>query len=131
MHMRRLRYGVAASLDGFIAGPNDEYDWIVADPSIDFVAMFAQYDTLPMVRRTYEVASSAKHSMSTPGQHWTVVSTILKPEEHPGATIFSSGVAEAVAALKAQPGKDIRLFGGGCCFAACSMPDWWIPLRLL
>lgn len=33
---RRLRYHVAASLDGFIAGPNGEYDWIVMDPSIDF-----------------------------------------------------------------------------------------------
>jgi hypothetical protein len=31
--MRRLRYGVAVSLDGFIAGPNGEYDWIVADPT--------------------------------------------------------------------------------------------------
>jgi hypothetical protein len=40
--MRRLRYGVAVSLDGFIAGPKGEYDWIVHDPSIDFAAMFAE-----------------------------------------------------------------------------------------
>jgi hypothetical protein len=33
---RRLRYQVAVSLDGFIAGPNGEYDWIIMDPSIDF-----------------------------------------------------------------------------------------------
>jgi len=33
---KRLRYQVAVSLDGFIAGPNGEYDWIVMDPSIDF-----------------------------------------------------------------------------------------------
>ena len=33
--MRRLRYGVAASLDGYIAGPNGEADWIVMDPEID------------------------------------------------------------------------------------------------
>ena len=55
--MRRLRYGVAMSLDGFIAGPNGEYDWIVSDPEIDFAAMFAQYDILLMGRKTYEVAS--------------------------------------------------------------------------
>ena len=48
--MRRLRYGVAMSLDGFIAGTNGEYDWIVHDPAIDFAAMFAQYDTLLMGR---------------------------------------------------------------------------------
>ena len=39
---RRLRYGVAVSLDGFIAGPNGEYDWIVPDPAIDFAAMYRQ-----------------------------------------------------------------------------------------
>lgn len=114
--MRRLRYGVAMSLDGFIAGPNGEYDWIVHDPAIDFVAMFAQYDTLLMGRRTWEVASSAEHSPSTPGQRWIVVSTTMKPEDHPGLTILSSGVVEAVAALKARPGKDIWLFGGGVLF---------------
>jgi hypothetical protein len=26
--MRRIRYSVAMSLDGYIAGPNGEYDWI-------------------------------------------------------------------------------------------------------
>ena len=49
--MRRLRYGVAMSFDGFIAGPNGEYDWIVSDPSIDFAAMFALYDTFLMGRK--------------------------------------------------------------------------------
>ena len=44
--MRRLRYSVAASLDGFIAGPNGEFDWIPMDPDIDFVAMFSRYDTM-------------------------------------------------------------------------------------
>jgi hypothetical protein len=31
--MRRIRYQVACSLDGFIAGPNDEFDWITPEPS--------------------------------------------------------------------------------------------------
>ena len=45
-----------------------------------------------------------------------MVSRTLKTEDNPGITILSSGVAEAVAALKAQPGKDIWLFGGGVLF---------------
>ena len=32
--MRKIRYPVACSLDGYIAGPNDEHDWIVMDPDI-------------------------------------------------------------------------------------------------
>src|SRR3989475_12915902 len=50
---RRLRYHVAVSLDGFIAGPNGEYDWIVMDPSVDFAALFKQFDTAVMGRKTY------------------------------------------------------------------------------
>jgi hypothetical protein len=34
--MRRARYMVAMSLDGYIAGPNGEADWIIMDPDIDF-----------------------------------------------------------------------------------------------
>jgi hypothetical protein len=33
--MRQLRYSVAMSLDGFIAGPKGEYDWIVHDPAFE------------------------------------------------------------------------------------------------
>ena len=38
---RLVRYGGAMSLDGYIAGPNGEYDWIVIDPEIDFAGMTA------------------------------------------------------------------------------------------
>src|SRR5688572_9657920 len=55
---RRLRYQVAVSLDGFIAGPNGEYDWIVMDPSIDFAALFKEFDTAVMGRKTYEVLTA-------------------------------------------------------------------------
>ena len=73
--MRRLRYQVATSLDGYIAGPNGEFDWIAMDPDIDFAALFAQFDTVVTGRKTFL------------------------------ATLQQS--------LKAQPGKDIWLFGGG------------------
>jgi dihydrofolate reductase len=114
--MRQLSYGVAMSLDGFIAGPNGEYDWILPDPAIDFAAMFARYDTFLMGRKTYEVASERGKSWEKFGQGWIVVSQTLKPEDHPSVTILSVGIAEAVIALKAQPGKDIWLFGGGVLF---------------
>jgi dihydrofolate reductase len=114
--MRRLVYSVAASLDGFIAGPNGEYDWIVHDPAIDFAAIYRRFDTFLMGRLTYELAQSQKPMLKKMGIKVVVVSTTLHPALHDDVTILSSGVAEAVAALKAEPGKDIWLFGGGVLF---------------
>jgi dihydrofolate reductase len=54
--MRRACYSVAMSLDGYIAGPEGEIDWIVADPEIDFATLFASYDTVLAGRRSYEAA---------------------------------------------------------------------------
>ena len=51
--MRRLRYQVATSLDGYIAGPQGEFDWIMMDPDIDFAELGAQFDTAVMGRKTF------------------------------------------------------------------------------
>ena len=74
---RRLRYQVAMSLDGFIAGPNGEYDWIVMDPSIDFRALYGEFDTAVMGRKTYEAAQGA--DISIPGPDFVVFSRTLAP----------------------------------------------------
>jgi dihydrofolate reductase len=112
--MRRLRYCVATSLDGFIAGPNGEYDWIVSDPSFDFAALWAQFDTLVMGRRTFEVAITRFPNLEAMGKKVVVASTTLK--EYPGATILRDKIPESVAALKSQPGQDVWLMGGGVLF---------------
>ena len=114
--MRQLVYSVAASLDGFIAGPNGEHDWIVSDPAFDFVALWDRFDTLIMGRRTYEVALTRFHPIENLGKRIFVVSATLHPAQHPSATLLTSGVPEAVAALKAEPGKDIWLMGGAVLF---------------
>jgi len=53
-YMGKIRYSVAMSLDGFIAGRNGEYDWITMDPDIDFGEVFSRYDTVLMGCRTFE-----------------------------------------------------------------------------
>ena len=50
--MPRIRYQVAMSLDGCIAGPKGEADWITMDPAIDFKALFAQFDVFLKDRLT-------------------------------------------------------------------------------
>ena len=113
--MRRVRYAVAMSLDGFIAGPNGEADWIVMDPEIDFAATFAQFDTFLVGRRTFEPMARVKRGQ-TPGVKTFVFSRTLRQEDHPGVTIIAEGVEETVAALRGETGKDIWLFGGGSLF---------------
>lgn len=113
--MRRIRYQVAVSLDGYIAGPNGEFDWIPADPDVDFAATFAQYDTLLMGRRTFEITVRAGRA-AMPGMKTVVCSRTLDPAHHPDVTIVGDGLVQAVTELKRSPGKDIWLFGGGQLF---------------
>jgi dihydrofolate reductase len=116
--MRSIRYAVAASLDGYIAGPRGESDWIPMDPEVDFRAIASRYDTLLMGRRTYEVARQGPGGGSMPGMKTIVVSRTLRPDDHPSITIIGQNLAEAIGRLRAAPGKDIWLFGGGALFAS-------------
>lgn len=114
--MRPLVYSVAASLDGFIAGPNGEYDWIVQDPTIDFAEIFSAFDTIVMGRHSYELMQRAGHSPREFGMKVLVASTTLAPAEHPDVQVVTSGLAETVTGLKQKSGKEIWLFGGGILF---------------
>jgi dihydrofolate reductase len=113
---RRLRYQVAVSLDGFIAGPNGEYDWIVMDPAIDFAAMYREFDTAVMGRKTYEVMQASGEGGGITGLDVIVFSRTLHPATSPGVRIVGDDPRQVVAALKAKPGRDIWLYGGGMLF---------------
>jgi dihydrofolate reductase len=113
--MRQVRYSVAVSLDGYIAGPNGEADWIVMDPAIDFAAIFNQFDTFLIGRRTFEPMARANHG-STPGMKTFVFSRTLRQDDYPKVTVVADNAAETVFALKQGSGKDIWLFGGGSLF---------------
>lgn len=112
--MRRLRYQVACSLDGYIAGPNGEFDWIPDEPTFDFDGLYAQFDTLVMGRATWEAVLSMREMFE--GKRVVVLSRTLRPEDHPGVEIVASGAVDRVRALKAEPGRDIWLYGGGQVF---------------
>lgn len=113
--MRRIRYVVAMSLDGYIAGPNGEADWIIMDPDIDFGALFEQFDTALVGRRTFE-AMAREGSGGMSAMKTLVFSRTLRQRDHPDVTIVADEAEETVAALRTQPGRDIWLFGGGLLF---------------
>lgn len=114
--MRRIVYSVAMSLDGYVAGPNGEADWIPRDPGIDFAAVFARFDTLLMGRKTYEPVRAMGGGRAMPGMTTIVVSRTLKPQDCPGATVIGDDLADRVREIRTGSGKDIWLFGGGVLF---------------
>jgi len=114
--MRRVRYSVATSLDGFIAGPNGEYDWIIMDPTLDFGALFKQFDTFLLGRRTFEMMQQGGGAADMTGDAKTIVfSRTLRQSDYP-KVVITSEVTKTISSLKKKPGKDIWLFGGGKLF---------------
>ena len=115
--MRRVRYAVAMSLNGYIAGLQGESDWIVMDPDIDFASIFNQFDTILVGRRTFEAMARAGNT-AMPGMKTVVCSRTLLQSDYPGVTIIGENAESAVAAMRAGDGKDIWLFGGGRLFGS-------------
>jgi dihydrofolate reductase len=113
--MRQVRYSVAASLDGYIARPNGEFDWIVIDPEIDFAAMYAGFSGLVMGRRSYDVFVATGGAVG-PALPTYVYSRSL-PEGDRDGVIFARDAVSHVRALKqAAEDKPLCLWGGGDLF---------------
>ena len=133
--MRKLVYYVAVSLDGYIAGPQGEFDfypmcedmmaWIterypesVPSHVRGLVGMPSdtpnkEWDTVVMGRGTYQPALDA--GVRSPYDHMRqyVFSKTLVPENDSRVEIVDTDPAELVRALKNQEGLDIWLCGGG------------------
>lgn len=101
------------SLDGYIAGPRGEYDWIVMDPEFDFSEHMAQFDTFLIGRKTFQaMRRMGSDAQSMPGAQNVVFSRTLRPADYPHVMVSDDAV-RFVTELRARPGKDIALFGGG------------------
>jgi dihydrofolate reductase len=125
--MRRLIYSMTVSLDGFVAGPDGAIDW--AAPDRELFAFHTQRVAETSVqlcgRRLYEAMLywETVQESSLPEEHvefariWkalpkVVFSTTLESVVG-NARLARGGVAEEVARLKEQPGKDIAVGGAG------------------
>jgi dihydrofolate reductase len=115
--MRLVRYNVAASLDGYIAGPKGEFDWIPLDPTVDFAAIFAKVDTILIGRATYEAVLQVGDAPWPASARVCVFSRKPYRVADPAIRVVGDDAEGVVRALRAEEGdREIWLFGGGQLF---------------
>ena len=126
--MRKVIYSMPVSLDGYIEGPNGDFGW--AEPDLAFHQYFNDLELevgahlygrgLYEVMRYWETADA--NPDSTPveveyARRWQQVPTIVfsttLEKVEGNARLVKGDIAEEVAKLKAQPGKDMALGGAG------------------
>ena len=110
--MRKLILGVAVSLDGFIEGPNGEYDWCFTDQDYGMSDFLKRVDSTFVGRRTYEISLGMEDgNVGFPQLKEYVFSTTLRSVKK-GSVLIKSDIKEEVERIKQESGKDIWLFGG-------------------
>jgi len=115
--MRKLILGLAVSLDGYIEGPNGEYDWCFTDQDYGLNEFFNRIDAIFIGRKSYEVAQQYAESNkgeAIPGMpkliEYVFSNTLQSVKE--GAVLLSGDAIAEAWKIKQQPGKDIWLYGG-------------------
>ena len=115
--MRKVTFGVANSLDNFIARKDHGVDWLYWSDDVTAImeAFWKNIDTVLMGRKTYEVSlrMGGGGGGSYPGVKTYIFSRTLKPTADQGVEIVSEDAVAFVRRLKDQPGKDICCMGGG------------------
>ncbi|MEV4490460.1 dihydrofolate reductase family protein [Micromonospora coxensis] len=141
--MRRLVHWVHQSVDGFIEGPQGEFDWPVMGPELSAysLGLTDRVDAFLYGRRVWELMSWYWPRVESISQDphdlafapiWrrtpkVVVSRTLDAADH-GARVIGRDLAAEVAALKAEPGGDLLLTGGagaGAALAGLGLVDEW------
>lgn len=112
MHRKIILY-IAAGLDGYIAGPNGEIDWLPIGQDYGYKEFVAGIDTLLMGRKTYELMLTFGW-WDYPGMKAYVFTRRPDRMEKDENVIFTADdPAGVVAEIRKTPGKDIWLVGGG------------------
>lgn len=111
--MKKLILSLAVSLDGFIEGPNGEYDWCFTDQDYGMSDFFKRIDSCFLGRKSYELALSMGDQTMPgfPKLKEYVFSNTLK-EAKKDVVIVSGDIGKEVEKIKKEQGKDIWLFGG-------------------
>jgi len=123
--MRKLIVGFACSLDGYIEGPNGEYDWIIYDKEQqkEVAQSWKDMDAMFYGRKTYEVSLAMQSNSKTKNnpfahmKHYVFSNTLDTVADE--FILMNGDIKTDVEKIKHQPGKNIAVFGGA--ELACSL----------
>jgi dihydrofolate reductase len=112
--MRKIILGVAVSLDGFIEGPNGEFDWCFNDQDYGMSDFFKRIDAIFIGRKSYEVAKQmeGQNNPLTGVKTYVFSNSITKLDGKDGILVPGKDLEKAVDKIRNASGKDIWLFGG-------------------
>ncbi len=126
--MRKIISFAHLSLDGFVAGPNGEMNWIKINDEIfaHVEQRIGQTDTAMYGRKTYDMMESywptaadqpnatrhdKVHSEWYSKANKIVLSQSMKGVVRPNTTIISDNIVEQIGTIRAQQGAEILVFG--------------------
>ena len=124
--MRSVTYSMAVSLDGYIAGPDGQFDWSIPDEEVSRFAAdeTRQVGVMLLGRKLYETMlyweTADQASLDDSDLEWiaiwkplpkVVFSTTL-PAVQGNARLASGDLAEEIKRLRAEPGQGDIAIGG-------------------
>jgi dihydrofolate reductase len=136
--MRRVTYSMGVSLDGYIVGPDGNFDWTVPDEDVFrfWIDEIREVGVHLLGRRLYETmlyweTADQDHSLDDSEREWAalwnplpkvVFSTTLSAVQG-NARLASSGLAEEIERLRAEPGEGDIAIGGATLAAEAAALD--------
>ena len=108
--MPNILLNLAVTLDGFIEGPQGEFDWCLTDQDYGMTAFLARCEAIIFGRKSYELLLQHE-SNPYPDKQQYVFSSHLDPAESK-ARIVNGPIVDVVADIKRQTEGDIWFFGG-------------------
>lgn len=117
--MSKVVLYIASSIDGYIAGPKGELDWLNTieapkEGDYGYSDLLNRTDTIIMGRKSYDMIIGFGIEWPYPAHKTFVITTDKQlTASSPNTEIVSSNVQEFITELKAKNKKDIWLMGGG------------------